>query len=150
MNSCCHQKNVKLHSISYKTVVYFPSPLFFLLSWYFSHWIVIASTSGLRPDSKISKKKKKKVSCLLLQHHCLLSFWYLMKVLVAQSCPTLCDPMDCSPPGSSVQWVLQTKILEWVAIPFSRRSSRARDWTWVSCLAGRFFTIWNQGSPGTY
>ena len=44
-------------------------------------------------------------------------------VLVAQSCPTLCDPMDCSPPGSSIHGILQTRILEWVAIPFSRESS---------------------------
>ena len=43
-----------------------------------------------------------------------------MKVLVTQSCPTLCNPMDCSPPGSSVHGVLQARILEWVTIPFSR------------------------------
>ena len=49
------------------------------------------------------------------------------EMLVAQSCPTLCDPMDCSPPGSSVHGALQGKILERVAIPFSRRSSRPRD-----------------------
>ena len=46
---------------------------------------------------------------------------------VAQSCPTLCDPMDCSPEGSSVHGVLQARILEWVAISFSRGSSRPRD-----------------------
>ena len=45
------------------------------------------------------------------------------KVLVAQLCPTLCDPMDCSPSGSSVHEILQARILEWVAIPFSRKSS---------------------------
>jgi len=45
-------------------------------------------------------------------------------VLVAQSCPTLCNPMDYSPPGSSVRGILQVRILEWVAIPFSRRSSQ--------------------------
>ena len=53
-------------------------------------------------------------------------------VLVAQSCLTLCDPIDCSPPGSSVHGILQARILEWVAIPFSRRSSQARDWTQVN------------------
>ena len=53
-------------------------------------------------------------------------------------CPTLCDPT--APPGSSVHGILQAKILEWVAIPFSRRSSRPRDRTWASCVAGRFFT----------
>ena len=49
------------------------------------------------------------------------------KLLVAQLCPTLCDPMDCSPPGSSVHGVLQAKILEWVAISSSRGSSWPRD-----------------------
>ena len=63
-------------------------------------------------------------------------------VLVAQSCPTLCDPMDCSPPGSSVHGILQARILEQVAIPFSRGSSRLRDGTQVSGIAGRFFIVW--------
>ena len=68
-----------------------------------------------------------------------------VKVLVAQSCLTLCDPMDCSPPGSSVFGILQARMLEWVAIPFFRGSSRPKDWTWVSYIAGRFFTIWATG-----
>ena len=59
----------------------------------------------------------------------------------AQSCPTLCGPMDCSPPGSSVHGILQARILEWVAISFSRGSSQPRDQTWVSPIAGKFFTI---------
>ena len=63
-------------------------------------------------------------------------------MFVVQLCPTLCDPTDCSPPGSSVQGILQARIVEWVAIPFSRGSSWPRDWTWVSCMAGRLFTIW--------
>ena len=62
------------------------------------------------------------------------------EVLVAQSCPTLCYSMDCSPPGSSVHGILQARILEWVAITFSRGSSWPRDWTQASCIAGRFFT----------
>ena len=61
--------------------------------------------------------------------------------LVAQSCPTLCDPIDCSPPSSSVHGILQARILEWVAMPSSRGSSEPRDWTQVSCVAGGFFTI---------
>ena len=65
-----------------------------------------------------------------------------VKALVAQSCPALCDPMDCSLPGSSVHGILQTKILKWVAIPFSRGSSQPRDRTQVSCIASKFFTIW--------
>ena len=54
----------------------------------------------------------------------------------------LCNPMDCSPPGSSVHRILQARILEPVAISFSRRSSWPRDRAWVSCIAGGFFTIW--------
>ena len=61
---------------------------------------------------------------------------------VAQSCPTLCDPVDCSPPGSSVHGILQARILEWVAISYSRGSSQPRDWTQVSCIAGRRFNLW--------
>ena len=55
-------------------------------------------------------------------------------VLVAQSCPTFCNPLDCSPPGSSVHGIHQARILEWIAIPFSRGSSRPRDWTQAPAL----------------
>ena len=61
---------------------------------------------------------------------------------IAQSCPTLCDPVGCSPPDSSIQGILQVRILEWVAISFSRGSSQPRDQICVSCIAGRCFTIW--------
>ena len=61
---------------------------------------------------------------------------------VAQSCPTLCDPMDCSLPGSSLHGILQARILEWVATSFSRGSSQPRDWTLVSHIAGRCFNLW--------
>ena len=64
------------------------------------------------------------------------------KVLVAQLYLTLWYPLDCSPPGSSVHGILQARKLEWVAIPFSRGSSLPSDRTQVSCIAGRFFTIW--------
>ena len=67
--------------------------------------------------------------------------------LVAELCPTFFNPMDCSPPGSSVHGILQARILEWNAIPFSRGSSQARDWTWISCIACRFFTDWATGKP---
>ena len=61
--------------------------------------------------------------------------------LVTQLLPTLCKPMDCSLPGSSAPGILQARILEWVAISYSRGSSQTRDWTWVSCFAGGgFFT----------
>ena len=61
---------------------------------------------------------------------------------VAQLCLTLCDPMDCSLPGSSVHGIFQVRVLEWVAISFSRESSQPKDRTWVSHVAGRHFTIW--------
>ena len=62
-------------------------------------------------------------------------------VLVTQSCLTLCNLMDCSPSGFSVHVILQARILEWIAISFSRGTSRPRDQTLISCLAGRFFTV---------
>ena len=71
-----------------------------------------------------------------------LKCWVSLCVLVAQSCPTLWDPMDCNPPGSSVHEIFQARILEWVAISFSRGSSQPRDRTRVSCTAGKFFTNW--------
>ena len=64
-------------------------------------------------------------------------------VLVGQSCLTLVIPWTVAqPPGSSVHGILQARILEWVAMPFSRGSSPPRDQTQVSCIADRFFTIW--------
>ena len=65
---------------------------------------------------------------------------------VTQSCLTVYKTMDCSPPGSSVHEILQARILEWIAIPFSRGSSWPRDRTWISHIAGRFFTIWTINS----
>ena len=62
--------------------------------------------------------------------------------LVAQSCPTLCDPMDCSLQGSSVHGIFQARILEWVAMPSSRGSSQPRDWTSISCTGGRILYPW--------
>ena len=69
--------------------------------------------------------------------------------LVTQSCPTLCDPMDCSLPGCSAHGILQLRILEWVAVPFSRGSSQPRDRTQVPALRADSlpteprFTGWN-------
>ena len=60
---------------------------------------------------------------------------------VAQSCPTLCNPMDCSLPGFSVHGILQARIVEWVTISFSRGSSQPRDQTQVSRTAGRRFNL---------
>ena len=68
---------------------------------------------------------------------------YVSEAKVAQLCQTLCDPMDYSPPGSSVHGILQARVLEWVAMPSSKESFQPRDRTKVSHIAGRFFTIWD-------
>ena len=70
-----------------------------------------------------------------------------MPVKLLQLCPTLCDTMDSSLPGSSVHGVLQERVLELVAIPSSRGSSQPKEWTCVSCIAGRFFTTGPLGKP---
>ena len=72
--------------------------------------------------------------------HCALSL-KKGKGSVAQSCPVLCDPMNCSPQDFSVLEILQARILEWAAVPFSWGSSQPRDQTHVSCIAGRLFTV---------
>ena len=61
---------------------------------------------------------------------------------VIQSCPTLCDPLDCSLPGSSIHGIFQARILEWAVISFSRRSFQPMDWTRVCHIVGRCFTVW--------
>ena len=61
---------------------------------------------------------------------------------VTQSCPTLCYPVDCGPPGSSVHGIFQARILEWIVISFSRGSSQPRHRTQVSHIAGRCFNLW--------
>ena len=60
----------------------------------------------------------------------------------SHSCVRFCNPMDCSPPGSSVHRILQVRVLEWIAISFSKGSSWPSDWTRVSYVAGRFLTNW--------
>ena len=76
-------------------------------------------------------------NCLVLRH-----FLHCGRGSVAQSCLTLCDTVDCNPSGSFVRCILLGRILKWVAVSFSREPSRPRNQTWVSCIAGRFFTNW--------
>ena len=74
-------------------------------------------------------------------------------LLLLFSCQVMsdsCDPMDCSPPGSSVHGISQARILEWVAISFSRGSSRPRDWTCVSYIAGGFSISWTTREAQEY
>ena len=75
----------------------------------------------------------------------LLAWW--RKNEVVQLCPTLCDTMDCGLPGSPSHGISKARMLEWVAISFSRRSSQTRDWTWVSYTEGRLFTVWATREP---
>ena len=82
------------------------------------------------------------LSYLILRGAC------LCLCLVAQSCTTLYNLLDCSPPGSYIHGIFQARILEWVAISFSSGSSQSRDWTHISCVswtAGGFFTHWAVG-----
>ena len=91
---------------------------------------------------------------LIFSSSCVSSQSYLSLLSISESeshsvvcptlwvCPTLCDPVDCSPPGSSIHGILQARILEWFAISFSRGSSWPRDRTQVSCIAGRCFNLW--------
>ena len=100
-----------------------------------------------RTGSKLGKEYNKAVYCHLA---------YLTYIRseseseVAQSCPTLCDPLDCRLPGSSLHEILQARVLEWVAISFSRGSSWTRDGTQVSWIPGRRFNLWaTREAPGS-
>ena len=95
---------------------------------YFGHLNVKNWLTGKDPDAGKDQRQEKKVRETESE--------------VDQFCPTLCDPVDCSPPGSSIHGILQARILEWVAISFSRGCSRPRDRTQVSCIAGRRFNLW--------
>ena len=82
-----------------------------------------------------------RMSSPVLYSKSLLVIYFIHESEVTQSCLTLCDPMDCSPPGSSIHGIFQARVLEWVAISSSRRSSRPRDGTRVSHIVGRCFTV---------
>ena len=115
---------------------------------YFQHGKMIRVNKGFgQPRSSYTQRKRasrsRKEACMVLgEENVGRGRQKGRKELVAQSYWTLCDPMDCCPPGSSVHGILQARILEWVAISSSRGSPRPRDRTHVSCTAGRFFTIW--------
>ena len=93
---------------------------------------------------------------LPLSGPCFFLFWtsknsrHVVHAQLLQSFPTLGNCMDCSLPGSSIHGIFLARILEWVAIPFSRGSSWPRDWTHVSCIAGRFFTTELPGKPSRH
>ena len=87
-------------------------------------------------------REESKIRCCQEQYW--IGAWNVRSIVnseVAQSCPTLCDPMDCSLPGSSVHGIFQAIVLEWIAISFSRGSSQSRDQTRVSRIVNRHFTV---------
>ena len=90
-------------------------------NWYFPSIISLTSTGLSWSFQQYRNKEKSKV---------------------AQSCLIPCNFMDCSLPGSSVHRIFQARVLEWVAISFSKGSSQPKDRTWVSCIAGWRFTVW--------
>ena len=84
--------------------------------------------------------KYKMYICMYIHIRVLLDFTCTQACLLAKLCPSRCNPMDYSPPVSSVHGISQARILEWVAISFTRGSFTPRDWTHVSCTAGEFCT----------
>ena len=108
-------------------------------------WVAIAFSNTIMRNGilpfHISTYYKLNVFYVASQSSIQLLFEWL-KVKVAQSCPALCNPLDCSLPGSSAHGILQARILEWVTIPFSRWSSQPRNWIYVSYMADRFLTVW--------
>ena len=108
-------------------------------TWFSQLAKVIIMTSMYRCGSTGTKRPRRWGFFLLL---------LLLFGLVAQSCLTLCDPMDCSPPDSSVHAISQARILEWVAISSPRTSSRPRDWIGISCIDRQILhQLSLQGSP---
>ena len=106
---------------------------------YLSIWIITHTCNNSNTRNLFSRK------CLKLKILGIKMFFKVSKSKwseVAQSCLTLCDPMDCSLPGSSVHGIFQAIVLEWVAISFSSRSSGPRDRTQVSRTVDRRFTVW--------
>ena len=115
--------------------------------WFLTHSLVSLTSNPLLIKPSIASEPlywsfKKKILIPMLNYHdpistCSPELNVQMKVNVTQWSPTLCDPMDYT-----VHGILQARILEWVAFPFSRRSSQPRDRTQISPIAGRFFTSW--------
>ena len=111
-------------------------------------WVAVPSSRGsFRPRDWTCISGVSCTDRMILCHWWHLGSPTLLWAKSLQSCVTLGNSMDCSLLGSSVQGIIQARILEWVAIPFSRGSSWPRHWIQVSCIAGRFFTIWTIGKP---
>ena len=124
----CLESHVEMRYSGFFQCLGFLCLLIFILCWSIVElqcWVV----SGVEQSDSVM------CTCAKLLHLCL----------------TLCDHMDCRPPGSSVHGILQARILEWAAMPSSRGSSRPRDWTWVSYTSCTGRKVLNQyhhlGSP---
>ena len=106
------------------------------------HWFL----QGLLTGAPLEKSTRSIYSNIFLTQYSITAVGVCV-CLVTQSCPTPGDPMNCNSPGSSVHGIFLARILEWVAIPSSRGSFQPRDWTWLSCIEGRFFTTEPLGNP---
>ena len=110
----------------------------------FCNWFVVKDLIKLKSfctakeSNKQTKKHPQNERKYLQRKQLTMDWWWFSSSVMSDSC----DPMDCSRPGSSVHGIFQARILEWIAISFSRGSSRPRNWTQVFCIAGRFFTDW--------
>ena len=112
--------------------------------------IRICSNTMLKNKLKIDEKPKCKIGGYKIprvKHRCLCTHTRVCVCVCvcAESCPTLCSLLDCSPPGSCVHGIFQIRILEWVAISYPTGSSPLRDQIHISCLAGSFFTTTTAG-----
>ena len=142
------KKKFKWVLIYIHAVIYENSKVQPLASYMQQTWSRKATASYWSPERKVFTAWLESGFCSqYLKAYCrifiitLSSLRPVSEVKISQSCPTLCNPMDCSLPGSSVHGILQARTPEWVLISFPRGSSQPRDQTQVSHIAGRFFTI---------
>jgi len=124
-----------------------PGNLYFLSLWICLFWIFHVSGLLFVVLILVYFTEHNVVKVYLCFHSMYCGIMFHRICVHAQSCPTLCDPMDCSPSGSSDHEILQERILEWVATSFSRGSSQPRDRTLISWTAGGFFTTELPGKP---
>ena len=130
VNSCQKfRENGKWMRASQVVQIFMAVKLFCMILWWWSHVFLYlnkpmeCTTASMNPNVNYG-------------------LWVIVRVKSLKLCPTVCNPMDCSLSGPSVHGILQARILEWVAISFSRGSSRPRDQTCVSHIAGRRFNLW--------
>ena len=118
----------------YRTQSWCPSPFY---RWY--NWGNDRLGNLYYMEIKLEKKGPWAMCCKGLKNVIIYQINHdrLSQAKLLHLCPSLCSPM-----GYTVHGILQTGIMQWVAISFSRGSSQPRDWTWVSCIAGRLFTVW--------